>query len=274
MSKKEAMSGLKLGPGTNLITTGDKGGVGKTFVMQAFLARCASLGFIPLIIEFDESPRLQDLYGVSRCHSFTLNPKTLRDVEDNPEVLYQLWDNAMQIARESKAPVAWDFGSNGMKPFADYLIEQQFAGFFGRGERTAVFGITTGNPAAVAAVQVSLGYAQQALPEARRAVIFNDNDTNFQVRRGAAAISRLAEACGCPGFYLEKIGAKEALSRAIERKVSLEEMAIKDVEYWESLGLLPDAAVRAQLRIQNYVVEAGAILDEVLHGAKLDTPAN
>ena len=93
-----------------LMVLNDKGGIGKSIVIQGLSLELAAAGVDHRVIEAESNPRLQRVLGPERVAFHPLSEDSLAAIRRNPDLVAEYWD---VIAEEFTAGVRLlDMGAN------------------------------------------------------------------------------------------------------------------------------------------------------------------
>lgn len=254
---------MKLAAGEVVVVGSDRGGVGKTMVAETVVTRMEAHGVRPLVIEIEAEPRLTNVLGADWVRCLRIAAHSPEELERDPSLLYELWEQLGDAVIAARQPVVVDLGANLTKALAGYLAEVGEEGPFGDGAGLWFLGVTGGDRFSLNSVNHGLAYMQQALPPSHRWLVVNEQNPRFQVQNDSPVITGMVRAHGLEGVLRLPACTAPTLQSVVDDNMRLATAALKGHEYWVSLDYGVSEARRSVRRMRAFLADAVAMLDPI-----------
>lgn len=261
-------------PGETVVVGSDRGGVGKTMTAEIVATRFESEGVRPIVVEVEAEPRLRSVLGNDMVKSIRIASHGPEDLERDPSLLYEVWEQLGDIVFGAKAPVVVDLGANLTKALAVYLAEVGEEGPFGAGEKLWFLGVSGGDRFSLQSVNHGLSYMAQALPDSNRWLVVNEQNPRFQIASDSAPIREMAQAHALQGVMRLPACTAPTLQTVVDEGLRLAFAAMQAPEYWVEKGYGLSESRRGARRLRSFMAEAMAMLDPIFltNGAEGNRP--
>ncbi len=151
----------------------DKGGIGKSIVVQGLSLELAAAGVEHRVIEAESNPRLQRVLGAERVAFHALSEDSLRDIRRDPDLVAAYWDG---IAEEFAAGVRLlDMGANAGTMFWRWWDSGSGRLMLGDGTGMGALVVTTAEVEAMRLAREALARVSEEMPGARLFVVVNEH---------------------------------------------------------------------------------------------------
>lgn len=254
---------LSLKAGEVVLIGSDRGGVGKTMTAELVSTRMECHGVMPVVVEVEAEPRLRDVLGEKMVRSLRIAGHGPEELERDPSLLYEVWEELGDIIIGASSPVVVDLGANLTKALAAYLAEVGSEGPFGNGEKLWFLGVTGGDRFSLSSVNHGLSYMQQALPRSNRWLVINEQNPRFQVGTDSEPIQAMVRAHGLKGVMRLLACTAPVLQTVVDESQRLADAALRDASYWSSKGYGQSESRRAVRRLRAFLAEGTAMLDPI-----------
>lgn len=254
---------MSLKAGEVVLIGSDRGGVGKTMTAEMVVTRMECHGIEPVVVEVEAEPRLRDVLGAKMVRSLRIAGHGPEELERDPSLLYEVWEELGDIILSAAAPVVVDLGANLTKALAAYLAEVGSEGPFGTGEKLWFLGITGGDRFSLSSVNHGLSYMQQAVPRSHRWLVVNEQNPRFQITTESEPVQAMVRAHGLEGVMRLHACTAPVLQTVVDESQRLADAALREASHWAAKGYGQSESRRAVRRLRAFLAEATAMLDPV-----------
>lgn len=254
---------MTLKPGEVVLIGSDRGGVGKTMTAELVATRIECHGVRPVVVEVEAEPRLRDVLGEAMVHSLRIAAHGPEELERDPSLLYEVWEELGDIILDAKAPVVVDLGANLTKALAAYLAEVGREGPFGEGDKLWFLGVTGGDRFSLSSVNHGLSYMQQAVPASHRWLVINEQNPRFHIATEAEPVQHMVRAHRLDGVMRLQACTAPVLQTVVDESQRLAHAAMQDSAHWTAKGYGQSESRRAVRRLRAFLAEATAMLDPI-----------
>ena len=174
VAEKTKPSPTKAAPAVErLMVLNDKGGIGKSIVIQGLSLELAAAGVDHRVIEAESNARLQRVLGPDRVLFHPLSEDSLAAIRRNPDLVAEYWD---AIAEEFTTGVRLlDMGANAGTLFWNWWESGSGRLMLGDGAGMGVLIVTTAEVEAMRLARDALMRAAAEMPGARLFVVVNEH---------------------------------------------------------------------------------------------------
>ena len=170
----------------------DKGGIGKSLLIQGLSLELAAAGIDHRVIEAETDPRLRRVLGESRVIYHSLSEESFHAIRRNPDLAAEYWDNVVEDFMSGVRLL--DMGANASKLFWNWFDSGVGSLVLGKGEKLAALVVTT-------AEHESLHLASQAVARvapriAGGAGVPGDEHPSRDAAGGSPVMDNLCRAAG------------------------------------------------------------------------------
>ncbi|NKC33400.1 hypothetical protein [Falsiroseomonas selenitidurans] len=254
---------MKLKAGEVVLVGSDRGGVGKTMTAELVATRIECHGITPVVVEVEAEPRLREVLGEAMVRSLRIASHGPEELERDPALLYEVWEELGDIILGADAPVVVDLGANLTKALAAYLAEVGTEGPFGSGETLWFLGITGGDRFSLSSVNHGLSYMQQAVPRSHRWLVINEQNPRFQIGTDSEPVQAMVRAHRLEGVMRLQACTAPVLQTVVDESQRLADAAVREAAYWSAKGYGQSESRRAVRRLRAFLAEATAMLDPI-----------
>lgn len=263
---------LALKAGEVVLIGSDRGGVGKTMTAELVATRIECHGITPVVIEVEAESRLLEVLGAGLVRSLRIASHGPEELERDPSLLYEVWEELGDIILAAKAPVVVDLGANLTKALAAYLAELGAEGPFGSGEKLWFLGVTGGDRFSLSSVNHGLSYMQQAVPRSHRWLVINEQNARFQIGTDSEPVQTMVRAHRLEGVMRLVACTAPVLQTVVDDSQRLADAAVRDASYWCAKGYGQSESRRAVRRLRAFLAEATGMLDPIFPPLSLTEP--
>ncbi len=258
---------MKLAAGEVLVVGSDRGGVGKTMVAETVVTRMEAQGVRPLVIEIEAEPRLMNVLGPDWVRCLRIAAHGPEELERDPSLLYEVWEELGDAIIGAKLPVVVDLGANLTKALAGYLAEVGEEGPFGDGAAMWFLGVTGGDRFSLNSVNHGLAYVQQALPASHRWLVVNEYNPRFQVQNESPVVQSMVRAHALEGVMRLPGCTAPTLQTVVDANMRLATAAMQGHEHWIAEDYGMSESRRSVRRLRAFLADAMAMLDPIFPDA-------
>ena len=156
-----------------LIIQNDKGGIGKSLVVQALSLELGAACVDHKVVEAESDPRLQRVLGADRVLFHGLTDDSLRAIRRDPDLLAAYWD---AVAEDLTTGVRIaDLGANASSLFWRWWSTGTGRMYFGDGTGTGILVVTTADAESLRLAANAMAQVADELPGARVFLIANEH---------------------------------------------------------------------------------------------------
>jgi hypothetical protein len=254
---------LALQPREAVVVGSDRGGVGKTMTAEIVATCFESHGVRPVVIEVEAEPRLRSVIGADMVKTLRIAAHGPEDLERDPSLLYEVWEELGDLVFAAKAPVVIDLGANLTKALAVYLAEVGEEGPFGSGDHLWFLGVTGGDRFSLQSVNHGLSYMRQAVPNSHRWLVVNEQNPRFQIASDSAPVREMCETHALQGVMRLPGCTAPTLQAVVDENLRLSFAALQPPEYWVGKGYGLSESRRAVRRLRSFRAEAMSMLEPI-----------
>ncbi|SDE30164.1 hypothetical protein [Belnapia rosea] len=153
------------------VVLNDKGGIGKSFVVQGLSLEMAAVGKEHVVVEAETSPRLQNILGADRVKYHELSEDSLSAIRKNPDLLGEYWDNVIEDFMGG--PAVMDLSANATKLLWQWCDGGVGKLVFGDGAGIGALVVVTADPEALRLAAEAMTRAATEWPAARLFLVVN-----------------------------------------------------------------------------------------------------
>jgi hypothetical protein len=161
-------------PLRRFIVLNDKGGIGKSTVVQALSLEMSAAGVDHLVLEAESDPRLARVLGPDRVRFFGLSDDSLRDIRRNPDLVAEFWDGVAE-AFTADGVRLMDMGSNASSLWWRWWESGSGGLMLGDGAGTGALVVTTVETESLRLARETLARAAAEMPEARLFLVVSEH---------------------------------------------------------------------------------------------------
>ena len=252
---------MKLAAGEVVVIGSDRGGVGKTMVAELVVTRMEAHGVRPVVIEVEAEPRLTHVLGADTVRCLRIAAHGPEELEKDPGLLYETWEELGDTIVASKRPVVVDLGANLTKALAAYLADVGGEGPFGEGDDLWFLGVTGGDRFSLNSVNHGLAYMQQAVPNSHRWLVINEHNPRFRIANDSEPVLAMTRAHGLEGLMRLAGCTAPTLQTVVDENMRLATAALLDHEHWVKKEYGVSESRRSVRRLRSFLADGMSMLD-------------